>query len=199
LVRHGESTWNRLGLVQGQLDGASLTTKGRQQALALAERFRDGQVEALYTSDLRRARQTMEPLASALGLPVVSDRSLRERCFGTCEGGPVDALHAGITGIRGSGVVDAQARPPGGESLEDVQNRVGRFVEGLAAENHAGDVVVVAHGGSLRALRNYCAGLAVADMTWDVVPNASVWPVSLPATLLTAAVAAVKAENEGMQ
>jgi broad specificity phosphatase PhoE len=102
-----------MGLVPGQLDVATLTAKGNRQAHQLAERFRDDEVEALYASDLRRVGQTVAPLASALGVPVIVDPALRERSFGTYEGGPVHALHAGVTGIDGKSVVDADARPPG--------------------------------------------------------------------------------------
>jgi 2,3-bisphosphoglycerate-dependent phosphoglycerate mutase len=185
LVRHGESTWNALGLVQGQDDTATLTARGRHQSVKLSERFRHSAVGAVYASDLQRARQTATPLATAHGIPVQTDPALRERCFGIFQGGPVDALHPGVTGIRGEGVVNAHARPVGGESLDDVQNRVALFVDWLGGQSHEGDVVVVVHGGSLRAIRNYCAGKNVEEMRWDVVANGSVWPVRLPGTVTT--------------
>jgi probable phosphoglycerate mutase len=180
LVRHAESNWNALGLVQGQADQSTLTDHGRAQALQVAERFRDQGVVAVYASDLRRTRETAAPVAALLGLSVHTDPALRERCFGVFEGGPVSALCPEVTGISGHRVVDVHARPVGGESLDDVQQRVAPFVDWLEDEHYAGDVVVVAHGGSVRAVRNYCAGLAVEDMVWDAVANGSVWPVQLP-------------------
>jgi broad specificity phosphatase PhoE len=48
-------------------------------------------------------------------------------------------------------------------------------VESLLAQQHAGDVVVVTHGGTIRALRAYCSGRAMLGLAWDVVPNGSVW------------------------
>ncbi len=182
LVRHGESTWNALGLVQGQDDTAILTERGRHQAKKLSERFQQSAVGVVYASDLQRARQTATPLAAALGLPVRTDPALRERCFGVYEGVPVEALHPGVTGIRGDSVVDANARPSGGESLDDVQKRLAQFVDGLGGRWHDGDVVVVLHGGSLRAIRNHCAGMRVEEMKWDIVANGSVWPVRLSST-----------------
>src|ERR1700761_7600258 len=92
LVRHGESTWNVAGLVQGHNDEAELTERGRQQAAAAAEEFRGRRVRALYASDLRRAQQTAAALAAVLGLPVRSDERLRERSLGVLEG----QLHATI-------------------------------------------------------------------------------------------------------
>jgi probable phosphoglycerate mutase len=187
LVRHGESTWNELGLVQGQDDTSTLTARGRRQSEELSERFQETAVVAVFASDLQRARQTATPLATALGLPVRTDPALRERSFGVFQGGPVDALHPGVTGIRGDGVVDGNARPLGGESLDDVQKRVAKFVDWLGSQSHDGDVVVVVHGGSLRAIRNYCAGKRVEEMRWDVVANGSVWPVRLPGAVDPAA------------
>src|SRR5271154_1492696 len=76
LGRHGESTWNRLGLAQGHNDEARLTRRGRRQARTIASPLRDRPVRTMFTSDLRRARQTAAPLAAALGLTVTADSRL---------------------------------------------------------------------------------------------------------------------------
>jgi probable phosphoglycerate mutase len=174
MVRHGESTWNALGLVQGQADGPVLTEEGQRQATAMALQFRDRGIGAIYSSDLERARQTAACLGSVLDFPVTYDRALRERCFGVNEGGPLRSLDAAVSGISGDRVVDASARPEGGESLDEVYERVGTFVVGLECEDHGGDVIVVSHGGAIRALRAYCAGAPMSGSTWDAVGNASV-------------------------
>ena len=70
MVRHGESTWNELGLIQGQADGPTLTDKGRRQSAQVAEEFRQGRVGAIYSSDLARARETAAFVGKALGLPI---------------------------------------------------------------------------------------------------------------------------------
>src|ERR1700761_8796218 len=70
LVRHGESTWNTLGLAQGHCDQARLTRLGQRQAWAVAAQLRDRPVAALYASDLRRALETAAPLAEVTGLSV---------------------------------------------------------------------------------------------------------------------------------
>jgi broad specificity phosphatase PhoE len=77
-------------------------------------------------------------------------------------------------------VIDAAARPDGGESLEEVYERVGSFLERLQSERHRGDVVLVSHGGAIRAMRAYCAGVPMEGTQWDVVPNGSVSPVRQP-------------------
>jgi 2,3-bisphosphoglycerate-dependent phosphoglycerate mutase len=180
MVRHGESTWNVLGLVQGHADGPTLTDKGRRQSAQVAEQFRRGRVGAIYSSDLARARETAAFVGQALGLPVAVDPALRERCFGSAEGLPLGALDAADSGIRGDRVVDATARPDGGESLDEVYERVGSFLERLGGEGHRGDVVVVSHGGAIRAMRAFCAGVPMRGTQWDVVANGSVSTVRQP-------------------
>jgi probable phosphoglycerate mutase len=180
MVRHGESTWNVLGLIQGHADDAILTDKGRRQSAQVAEQFRPGRVGAIYSSDLVRARQTAAFVGNALGLPVAVDPALRERCFGSYEGLPLGALDAVNSGIRGDHVVDATARPDGGESLDEVYERVGSFLERLGAEGHHGDVIVVSHGGAIRAMRAFCAGVSMGGTKWEAVGNGSVSTVRQP-------------------
>jgi broad specificity phosphatase PhoE len=159
LVRHGESTWNSLRLVQGYNDDAILTAVGRRQAEIMAKTFA-GPVVSLYSSDLRRARQTADALSRSLGLPLHTDARLRERNLGICEGRDLSVLTPDVTGILHGRVVDADARPEGGESITDVYGRVGRFAD------------------ELRALRAYWCGIDPSDMEWDVVGNTSLWPLS---------------------
>lgn len=176
LVRHGESTWNTLGLAQGQRDDAVLTDRGAAQAAAVAAQFRDLQVSAVYSSDLRRALQTAATFAEVLDLPVVRDRRLRERSLGVLEGTPVAEVSPSATGLCGGMVVDADARPKGGESVRDLYRRAAAFCDDLARMpgGAAGDVVVVAHGGTLRVLRAYLTGVPVEDMRWEPLENARV-------------------------
>jgi hypothetical protein len=119
LVRHGESTWNTLGLAQGHCDQARLTRHGEQQAWMVAAQLHSRPIGALYASDLCRARQTAAPLASVLGLPVTGDARLRERCLGVLEGTDAAAIHPTVSGVRARRVVDPDARPADGESLRD--------------------------------------------------------------------------------
>jgi probable phosphoglycerate mutase len=180
LVRHGESTWNARGLAQGHDDQARLTSRGLRQARAIAVQLRDRPIRALYASDLRRALQTAAPLASALGLTVVRDARLRERCLGVLEGSPAASISPAVSGISDGRVVNPDACPDGGESLRDFYRRVARFAGDLAAAGPAGDtgpagdVVIVAHGGTLRMLTACRQGVPVEEMTWDPLANATV-------------------------
>jgi 2,3-bisphosphoglycerate-dependent phosphoglycerate mutase len=180
MVRHGESTWNVLGLIQGHADGPILTEWGRRQSAQVAEQFRGGRAGAIYSSDLERARETAAFIGMALELPVATDSALRERCFGSYEGLPLSALDTVDSGICGDQVVDASARPEGGESLDEVYERVGRFLERLQGEHHRGDVILVSHGGAIRAMRAFCAGVPMGGTPWDIVPNGSASAVDQP-------------------
>ncbi|HEX4217426.1 MAG TPA: histidine phosphatase family protein [Acidimicrobiales bacterium] len=180
LVRHGESTWNVLGLVQGHADQAVLTRQGRRQAQLLAHRLGGRTLEAVYSSDLHRAQQTATILADSLGLQAQPHAALRERGLGVLEGTPVTSVDPAATGIDGDRVVDTVVRPEGGESLDDLYRRVAGFVDWLRDQSHGAETLVVAHGGTVRMIRAYCAGRSVRDMTWDTVPNGSLWRVRMP-------------------
>src|SRR6202451_1273070 len=177
LVRHGESTWNVAGLAQGHNDLAELTDRGLTQASDAAWQFRDRPVRAIYASDLRRALQTAAAFAAVLGLPVFADTRLRERSLGALEGLPSAMIGASVTGLDEGRVADADARPVGGESVRNLYRRAAQFVDELAAtvdDDDAGDVVVVAHGGTVRVLEAYLLGIPADQMGWGPVPNATV-------------------------
>jgi 2,3-bisphosphoglycerate-dependent phosphoglycerate mutase len=180
LVRHGESTWNARGLAQGHDDRARLTSRGLRQARALAVQLRDRPIRAIYASDLRRALQTAAPLASAFGLTVVRDARLRERCLGAAEGTTAASISPAVSGISDGRVANPDACPDGGESLRDFYRRVAAFAGDLAAAGRAGeagpagDIAIVAHGGTLRMLTACRQGVPVDEMTWYPLANATV-------------------------
>ena len=189
VVRHGESTWNALELVQGQAPGPVLTRRGRHQARAAARLLKEaaGGAIAVVTSDLDRARQTAEPIARALGLPLQVDRRLRERSLGAAEGRPVTLLGPEWSGVRDGRVVDPGAAPAGGEPVTAFYHRVVACLEELAA---GGEQVVVAHGGVARVFMAWAAGIGPGSMAWGPVPNGWVAWRAAPGAALTAAVPA---------
>jgi 2,3-bisphosphoglycerate-dependent phosphoglycerate mutase len=171
LVRHGQSTWNVLGLAQGQSDQARLTRLGARQARYVADQLRGRRIGAVYASDLRRATATAAPLAAAVGLEARLDVRLRERSLGVLEGTASAAVPAALSGVAGDRVLDPDARPPDGESLRDMYWRVAAFADDLPA---CGEVAVVAHGGTLRMLAAYLRGIPVERMSWEPIGNGCV-------------------------
>jgi 2,3-bisphosphoglycerate-dependent phosphoglycerate mutase len=180
LVRHGESTWNIAGLAQGHNDEAELTERGLRQAADAAAQFGYRPVRAIYASDLRRAQQTAAAFAAVLGLPVQADRRLRERSLGLVEGNPHAAIGPSVTGLADGLVIDPDIRPPAGESVRDLYLRAAAFYDDLAADladsmlATSGDVLVIAHGGTVRVLDAYIHGVPVDQMTWRPVDNATI-------------------------
>jgi 2,3-bisphosphoglycerate-dependent phosphoglycerate mutase len=181
LVRHGESTWNVLGLAQGQSDQPRLTPLGARQARYVASQLRGRPIGAVYASDLRRATATAAPLAAALDLGITHDPRLRERSLGIMEGTASVAVPPALSGVAGPHVIDPDARPPDGESLRDLYRRVGGFADDLLSRGQPGrpgEVVVIAHGGTVRVLTAYLRGVPVERMSWEPVANGSI--VRLP-------------------
>lgn len=193
LVRHGESTWNVAGLCQGHNDEAELTGRGLRQAADAAAQFGYRPVRAIYASDLRRARQTAAAFAVVLGLPVHADARLRERRLGVLEGTAHTTISPSDLGHGGGRLFGPDTRPAGGESVRDLYLRVAGFCDDLAAglrKGHGalpgltereGDVLVIAHGGTVRVFEAYLNGVPVDQMTWPPVGNAACLRVPCPA------------------
>jgi probable phosphoglycerate mutase len=141
LVRHGQSTWNAEGRLQGQAD-PPLSTLGRREAARLRAVLGSFPAERVVTSDLRRARET----AAALGHPEAApDPAWREIDVGEWAGRLLDDLPAGQEPAwRGGDLL-----PPGGERWEELEARVADALDELAARG--GDWLVVTHGGVIRA------------------------------------------------
>jgi probable phosphoglycerate mutase len=140
LVRHGATDWSDAGRLNGWTD-VSLNARGRFQAKSLAEQLADHRFDAIWSSDLARARETAR---IAVG-EAVSDRRLRELNFGSLEGSlwedcPPDA--------RQALVAFDQFAAPEGESVTQLRSRVLQFVDALPHGEH----LVFTHGGVIRLL-----------------------------------------------
>jgi broad specificity phosphatase PhoE len=143
LARHGETDWNREGRWQGWAD-PPLNDTGRAQARELAEQLRTTPFDAVYTSDLRRAAETAEIVAAPHGVPVVSDPELREIDIGSWSGLTKSEIQERFHGER----VD-------GETRERHAARVLAAVERIARGHPGGRILIVTHGGTMRALRTH--------------------------------------------
>ena len=154
LVRHGETDWNAERRWQGHAD-VPLNARGLEQARALGERLSAEPVDAIYSSDLSRARDTAAVVGKRLGVAVVLDADLRE-----IDVGPIE----GLTAEEARGFDGWQ-----GEPKEAHAARVLRAVHSIA-ERHPGErVLVVTHGGSLRRIHEYL------DLESGPFENCVVW------------------------
>jgi broad specificity phosphatase PhoE len=158
LARHGETDWNRDGIWQGWAD-PPLNDAGRAQARELAEQLRDTPFDAVYSSDLQRAHETAEIVAAPHAVPVISDPGLREIDIGSWSGltrAEIDERFPG--GVR-----------PDGETRERHAERVLEAVERIARANPGRRILLVTHGGTMRALHGH-----VSDEPFHPVGNCGV-------------------------
>lgn len=172
LARHGETDWNRDQRWQGHAD-RELTELGRAQALALAERLVDVELAAVYSSDLERARETARPAAEASGLSVIERSDLREVDVGSWSGLTREEVEAqDPDGIRRW--LDGAKGWHGGESYEEMAERVVAACRSIAAAHPSATVLVVSHGGCVRAVHARALGLSfhAHRKTAPVEPNA---------------------------
>lgn len=156
LIRHGETDWNVERRSQGWND-QPLNERGLRQArlagAAVRERFRPAQV---WSSDLQRCLQT----AMEMGPAVQRTPALRELQFGKWEGRLWPELHVEAPELAARFVAgDPTFQAPGGEPISGLIRRAERFLEESAVLKNGGDVVVVGHGGSLKALLVALLGL----------------------------------------
>lgn len=179
LARHGATNWTREKRWQGQAD-PPLNQRGRKQARALARNLAGVHIEAIYSSDLRRASQTAAIVADEQGVEVRLDPALRENDFGDWTGlrrneverrFPEGELRRrrGLKGWRG------------GESYEEMADRVVRAVSQIAAAHREEEVLVVTHNGPIRAIHAQALGVPYTEyrQTAKSIKKGTVSAVSL--------------------
>jgi broad specificity phosphatase PhoE len=150
LARHGESDWNRERRWQGHAD-RPLTIRGEEQARALADRIADIRLDAVYASDLRRARETARAVARPRGLDVQAVPDLREVDVGSWSGLTRDDAKERFP-EEYARWLDGGPGWPDGESYDAMSERVLRAVSEIVATHPDGRVLVVSHGGPIRAI-----------------------------------------------
>lgn len=157
LVRHGQSQWNLENRFTGWVD-VPVTEKGADEARRAGRALRGHAFDVAFTSELKRAQQTLDLILEELGrkgLPIHRSKAINERHYGDLQG-----LDKAETARKfGDQQVHVwrrsyDVRPPGGESLKDTADRaIPYFNETILPEVKAGkNVLVVAHGNSLRAI-----------------------------------------------
>lgn len=169
LVRHGQSQWNLENRFTGWQD-VDISPLGREEACKAGRALRNEKIDMAFTSRLIRAQHTLDIMLLEAGLtniPVIQDSALNERSYGDLEG-----LNKAETAKKyGVEQVYIWRRsfnipPPGGESLQDTYNRVVPYFETqIRPEIMKGkNILIVAHGNSLRALIMYLEGLSPEEI-----------------------------------
>ena len=165
IVRHGQSAWNLENRFTGEVDVA-LTPLGREEARSAGKKLAGFRFSHGFTSLLQRAIETMTLLLEEAGypdLPVTRDKALNERNYGQLQG----LNKAEVAKKYGDAQVaiwrrSYSVRPPGGESLEDTAARVIPYYQkGIAPLlRKVENVLIAAHGNSLRALMMYLENIS---------------------------------------
>lgn len=155
LVRHGETDWNVERRLQGHED-IPLNAVGVAQARALAASLARTQFDAIYSSDLIRARHTAEHVAALTDVPVTLLAAARERNFGIFQGLTRQEAEQRFPSMQAQVARrEPDFVPPEGESLRQCFDRIARLLDSLANEHMGQRVLLVAHGGVLDAARRF--------------------------------------------
>lgn len=172
LIRHGETLWNLESRIQGH-QNSPLTPLGIRQAHAVAERIARHKIDAIYTSDLRRASHTAEIIARRISMASQPNPRLRERNFGVLEGCPTSDIPEHFQEIQRARLADPFYVIPGGESLREFQNRAVDCVTQIA-QGHCGQrSAIVTHGGVLDVLFRHIVGIDLTARRRFKLLNAS--------------------------
>ncbi len=161
MARHGETDWNRESRFQGHAD-TTLNDAGREQARELAERLADAEIVAIYASPLARARETAEIIGTRLDLGVETIEGLREVDVGSWSG----LTRAEIEQRFPDGFrrwLEFDYGWEDGESYEELGMRVLEALGELARRHPGERILVVSHGGPMRAALATSAEVAYAE------------------------------------
>jgi alpha-ribazole phosphatase len=163
LIRHGEIEPAAMGNLIGQTD-VSLSERGVEQARRLAEKLSSVQLDAVYSSDLRRAYQTAEIIAERNQVRPQPSAAWREINMGVWEGRTLSALND-ETPERVALLFDdpASFEYPSGESFEDFTTRIQGALDQLLRTHPNGEIALVTHGGVCRAVIGGVLGMSMRN------------------------------------
>ena len=145
IARHGETTWNVEGKIQGRSD-PGLSPTGQQQSVALLEQLKNRSLTTIYTSSLQRSILTAQPVANHFNLPLHKKNELDEIAFGILEGR--DLYHFDeVTRNEWEKFKDDRFnyRIPGGENYTDVGNRIKPFIERTLRDHEGQEILIIGH------------------------------------------------------
>lgn len=175
VIRHAQSEANSGGFFASQSD-SPLSVEGARQAAALTDACRRLAIDAVVSSDLSRARDTVLGLARARGLDVQTTPALRERAMGELTGQTFDHVQRAYPELyRALAARDPDVAPPRGESHRQLYERVSVALDELAARHRGKTLAICSHGGAIHHVIRHLSGLLdVAEGPWFSVDNASV-------------------------
>jgi len=159
LIRHGETGYSERRRFCGSSD-PPLSPRGIEQAHKIRERFNGVGINAVFSSDLLRARRTADIAFSGHDAGVTVSRALRELSFGVYEG----LTHEELLSLHGESYMrwiedPTSSTPPEGETLASLDKRARCFIDGELRDYEEKVVVLVSHGGPIRAIVGRALGI----------------------------------------
>lgn len=175
IIRHGETEYNRLGIVQGSGVDASLNEKGRQQGRLFYEKYRHVPFDAVLTSKLKRTKETVADFIDA-GLPHSSYAEINEMSWGAHEGKKsTPEMIAEYQSVKdGWGLGEIDARIGGGESAREMGDRLLNFITYLR-QRPEDCLLVCSHGRAMCGLVTLMKGLPIDRMNAFRHSNTGLW------------------------
>ncbi len=180
LARHGQTDWNLQGRYQGHED-PPLNSIGRAQAEELASQVIDRSVAAVYSSDLNRALVTARIIADRLGVETRIDRRLREIGLGDWEGMYIDDIVEQYPlewDMRKKDPLNA--RPPGGETLAELAERMVSFADEVSSLFPDKSLVVISHGLAIASLYCRANSIPTGEAYQNIPDNARILEIDWP-------------------
>ena len=179
LVRHGDTEFNSARRFQGHSD-IELSANGYRQAERLRDRLATHKIDIIYSSDLKRALATAKLISSRHKVSLITCPELREINYGKLEGltfEEISRLHPEIADwcVNWS----LQLKFPGGESFDELKDRVSKFLNGLEKHTPEQTILIVAHGGPLRLMVCYLLGIGLRHWQQIRLDNASLSIVNI--------------------
>jgi phosphoserine phosphatase len=146
LVRHGETAWNQERRIQGGSSDVELSEVGKEQAARVGLALKNTEIDAIYSSPLKRALETAQAIAGHHNLKVQVEPDLREMEVGELEGVSIAELGTSfgqflLNWRRGLGT----EKLPGGESMVELADRVWTIIQSIKSKHDDGNIVVVSH------------------------------------------------------
>jgi broad specificity phosphatase PhoE len=168
LARHGETEYNRLKKITGQLD-IPLNSDGIEQAMMLSIELKDVYLEAIFSSPLKRCRQTVTEVKKFhRGVPLIFDDRLKESNAGVMEGKATSKMHE----------YSETFTPKGGESYFDLKKRIYDFIDCQIIQSSYDRILIVSHGGPIKVFRSYFENTALLSTEEMSIKNAKYWVIT---------------------
>ena len=179
LIRHGESVFNKKGIIQGHTN-SPLTETGIEQAKLTGLWLKENaKITRIYTSPLKRALQTAEVIAQILGVELILTEEFKEICLGEWEGKSIEEIKEKDWGnLRLWYTEPLKARIPKAENLIEFRDRVINTFLKIIEKEKEGEIAIVSHGGVISVIIAYILNLDMNHIWRMKLNNASISEVT---------------------